>query len=469
MIAAHQSFGKTLPMAIDISIVSENTAATTGVIYSTKNRCELSAQTVFAALSEADCDGFWLDGSNTAEGREFPFSVADRLPALREVHRGVVGGPDRAIIYGLTYLLARGYKYLALVENDVLLTPEWLPTAIRAMQRATADGLRVGAATARTFDKRILFVRPGYAVMFNIGAGMLILTREAAEALLATYRSTSGTEIINVCRKMTQGDITRICEPGLMEGYNYSADWFFDCALMQMGFASVGTLPAMARNIDANHDAITGLRPVSEGLPAAGLDGALFRNYQRNLCCAAQTADAVGYYYEPQLDRFIVFPHQLTAAGYSGQWQTKWKQAFGPFELLPTSADDTVRWDLMNGNCDVIFWSSDDNQRVCITACGAANDFVQPRAGNFSVHLPSVIRQAVPVEMQLDPGLILGAIVFGEPQPWFHGLSNWRGRLDKLGLVGHLPMETAAPALADAPSIAGGFNGSLPHLIGEAR
>ena len=34
-------------------------------------------------------------------------------------------------------------------------------------------------------------MRPGYAVMFNIGAGMIVLTREAAEALLATYRSTA--------------------------------------------------------------------------------------------------------------------------------------------------------------------------------------------------------------------------------------------------------------------------------------
>ena len=79
---------------------------------------------------------------------------ADRLPALREIYRGVDGGPDRAIVYGLSYLLARGYKYLALVENDILVTPEWLPTAIGAMQRATADGLRVGAATVRTFNRR---------------------------------------------------------------------------------------------------------------------------------------------------------------------------------------------------------------------------------------------------------------------------------------------------------------------------
>src|ERR1700678_2536051 len=146
-------------MEIEIANVSDTTTATTGVIYSTKNRCELSAQTAPTALSESDCDGFWLDGSDTIEGRKFPFSVADRLPTLREIHRGVVGGPDRAIIYGLSYLLARGYKYLALVENDVLLTSGWLPTAISTMQRASADGLRVGAATVRTFDRRILFVR----------------------------------------------------------------------------------------------------------------------------------------------------------------------------------------------------------------------------------------------------------------------------------------------------------------------
>ena len=456
-------------MAIDISIVSDATAATTGVIYSTKNRCELSAQTVFAALSESACDGFWLDGSNTTEGREFPFSVADRLPALREIHRGVVGGPDRAIIYGLTYLLARGYKYLALVENDVQLTPEWLPTAIRTMQVAASDGLRVGAVTARTYDRRILFVRPGYAVMLHIGAGMIVLTREAAQAVLATYRSTSGKELFRVSGKMTDGDISQICEQGLMEGYNYSADWFFDCGLMQMGFASVGTLPALAHNIDPGHDALTGLRPVPEAAPAAGLDPGLFHIYKRNLFYAARTADAVGYYFEPKLERFIVFPHQLTTAGYVGEWQFNWVQGFGPFELHPANPGDTLRWELVNGNCDVVFRTTAENKHVRITACGTLNDFAQPREGSFSAHVPGASRYSIPVEVQADPGVMFCAIIFSEPQPWFHGLSNWRQRLGRLGLVKQFPVEAAAPALANAPSIAGGFNDSVTQLVGEAR
>ncbi len=456
-------------MEIDISIISETTVATTGIIYSTKNRCGLSAQTAPCALSESDCDGFWVDGSDTTEGREFPFSVADRLPALREIHRGVDGGPDRAIIYGLSYLLARGYKYLALVENDVLLTPEWLPTAISAMQRASADGLRVGAATVRTFDRRILFVRPGYAVMFNIGAGMIVLTREAAEALLATYRSTSAREISAVCRKMTQGEISRICEPGLQEEFLYSADWFFDCALMQMGFASVGALPAMARNIDADHSVTLGLRPASEAQPAAGLDPGLFRIYQRNLWLAAQTADAVGYCFDTRLDRFFVFPHQLASTAYVGEWQVKWKQCFGPFELRATGAGDALHWRLMNGNCDVVFRATDENRRVRIIANGALNDFVQPRTGTFSVHLPAAGRESIAIEVQTDPGVNVGAIVFAEPQPWFGGLANWRDRLERLGIIKHLPIEADGPSIIDAPSIVGESNYSRAHLIGEER
>jgi hypothetical protein len=461
--------GRTALMEIDISNVSDTTAATTGVIYSTKNRCELSAQTAPTALSESDCDGFWLDGSDTIEGREFPFSVADRLPTLREIHRGVVGGPDRAIIYGLSYLLARGYKYLALVENDVLLTSGWLPTAISTMQRASADGLRVGAATVRTFDRRILFVRPGYAVMFNIGAGMLVLTREAAEALLATYRSTSAREINAVCRKMTQGDISQISEPGLREEYLYSADWFFDCALMQLGFASVGTLPALARNIDADHAVTLGIRPVSETQPAAGLDPNLFPIYHRNLWLAAQTADSVGYCFDPKIDRFFVFPHQLTSAGYLGEWQLKWRQCFGPFELQPTGAGDALRWDLMNGSCDVIFRADNENKRVHITANGSPNDFNQPSAGTFSVHIPAASGQSIPIEIRTDPGVAVSAILFAEPQPWFRGLSNWRDRLDRLGLIERLPAEADGSSVVDAPSIVGDSNCSLPHLIGGER
>lgn len=446
-------------MEIDISVVSNTTAATTGVIYSTKNRCSFSAQTAPAALSEFDSDGFWLDGSNTTEGREFPFSVAHRLPALREIHRGVDGGPDRAIIYGLSYLLERGYKYLALVENDVLLKPDWLPTAIAAMQRASADGLRVGAATVRTYDRKILFVRPGYAVMFNIGAGMLVLTREAAEAVLATYRTTSYKEIDRVCKKMTGGDISQICEPSLRDGYIYSADWFFDLALMQLGFASVGSLPARAHNIDSDQPVTLGLTPVSEVQPAAGLAPGLFRNYQRNLFCAAQTAEAVGYCFDPEVERFMVFSHQFPAQAYVGQWQVKWQQCFGPFELYRTNLADTLRWVLTNGSCDLIFRATGEQLHCRITAGGSINDFVQPRAEKFKVHVPAA-GGPLPIEIQPDPGVLLEGILFTEPQSWFYGLTNWRDRMKNVGIIEHAPM------MPDAPSVVGDFNGPLSQLIG---
>lgn len=451
-------------MEIDVSTVANTTAATTGVIYSTKDRCELSAQTAPTALSESDCDGFWLDGSNTAEGREFPFTIADRLPALREIHRGVDGGPDRAIVYGLSYLLARGYKYLALVENDVLLSPEWLPAAIGAMQRAAADGLHVGAATVRTYDRRILFVRPGYAVMFNIGAGMLVLTRDAAEALLATYRSTSGREIARVCKKMTDGDIGQICERGLREDYFYSADWFFDCALMQMGFASVGTLPALARNIDADQAATWGIQPVSEVQPAAGLAPALFRNYQRNLYCTAQTADSIGYCFDQRLDRFIVFPHQFAPHAYSGEWKMNWHQSFGPFELHPGNIGDALRLELMNGICHIILNTTEEGKHCRVITGGSANDFVHPGKGNFTVHVPAPgNRSSLAIEVQPDPGVAIGAFLFTEPQAWFRGLANWRSRMERLRLIKPLPIENGAP------SIAGGFDCSLPQLVDHER
>jgi len=446
-------------MEIDISVISDTTAATTGVIYSTKNRCEFSARTALAALSESDCDGFWLDGSNTTEGREFPFSIADRLPALREIHRGVDGGPDRAIIYGLSYLLERGYKYLALVENDVLLTPDWLPTAIAAMQRASADGLRVGAATVRTYDRRILFVRPGYAVMFNIGAGMLVLTREAAEAVLATYRTTSYKEIARICKRMTDGEISQICERSLRDGYIYSADWFFDFALMQLGFASVGSLPARAHNIDSDQPITLGITPVSETQPAAGLAPALFRHYQRNLFGAAHTAEAVGYCFDPEIERFLVFAHQFPAQAYVGQWQAKWQQCFGPFELQRANITDTLRWELMNGSCELIFRSSGEDLHCRIVAGGAINDFVQARAEKFKVHIPAA-GAPVPIEIQPDPGMLLEGVLFTEPQPWFHGLTSWRDRMKNIGII------KQTPTVPDAPSVVGDLNCPSRHLVG---
>jgi len=241
-----------------------------------------------------------------------------------------------------------------------------------------------------------------------------------------------------------------------------SADWLFDCALMQLGFASVAALPALARNIDCDTASTLGLRPITEAQPAVGLDPGLFRIYQRNLYAATQTVDAVGYCFDPRFDRFIVFPHQLAPQAYVGAWRVKWHQCFGPFAMQPTNAGDTVRWELARGSCDVILRTADANKRFRVIAEGSVNEFAHP-GGSYSVSFERSGGGSIPLELQPDPGVAVSAILFSEPQPWFRGLENWRHRMEGLGLIKHLPIET------DAPSIAGGFDNSLPDLIDHER
>ena len=129
----------------------------TGFVYSTRDRTELSRRTFPAVTAEGDFDLYWIDGSETPEGQVLPDEMCSDTQQLCEIHRGVTGGPDAAIVYGLSYLLDAGYDYIGLLENDVLLAAGWYAVLKRLFSLGKRDGLRVGAATVRTYDKRSLW------------------------------------------------------------------------------------------------------------------------------------------------------------------------------------------------------------------------------------------------------------------------------------------------------------------------
>jgi hypothetical protein len=171
----------------------------------------------------------------------------------------------------------------------------------------------------------------------------------------------------------------------------------------------------------------------------------------------------VGYHFDPQLDRFVVFPHQLPSTAFSGEWKAKWEQCFGPFEVQPTSTGDTLRWMLVNGSCDVVFRTSHEDKGYRITVGGSVKDLTLAGGARIAVKVPGTPGEPLPIEVQLDPSAGINGIIFTDPQPWFQGLTNWRDRMERLNLI--RPLQTQA----DAPSIVGGFNRSRPHLIAQAR
>src|ERR1700681_2930885 len=163
------------------------------IAFLTKDRVELTKQSI-VPVCDAPVDIFFVDGSETPEGREFPRKyclqekrleqLAERLGTV-EFHDDIKGGADAAVAYALTKMLADPlYDYVGIVESDVLLEPRWFELTM-----ALFEGYGVGAVSARSYRDRVLFQRDGYAVMHNLGYGMVIWSRKAATLALSHFRT----------------------------------------------------------------------------------------------------------------------------------------------------------------------------------------------------------------------------------------------------------------------------------------
>ena len=110
---------------------------------SLRDRVELSQRAIVPLRQPDKFDLFINDGSVTDEGLAFARSQLD-LP----VTMGVRGGPDAAIVYALTSMLLHknNYEAIALVENDVLLSPQWFEPTMALFERGTKE---IGRASCR--------------------------------------------------------------------------------------------------------------------------------------------------------------------------------------------------------------------------------------------------------------------------------------------------------------------------------
>ena len=220
--------------------------------YSTKDRTDLTLQTLPSVDVDNRFDVLWFDGSSSQEGRKLPGQFEFKSSPLREVHFDVTGGPDVAIMTALHRMVDAGYDYCGLIENDILLGEGWFDAILAALKSAQRDGLPVGAVTARTIDSRVLFHRPEFAVMWNLGAGMALFTREAAEIILRDYATTASDWLSSRWKKgagITLGD--DIWELHMQQNRRgLGVDWTFAARLMEHGLSCIGTLPNVARNVD---------------------------------------------------------------------------------------------------------------------------------------------------------------------------------------------------------------------------
>lgn len=304
------------------------------IAFSTKDRTELSCQSVLSLLRPDLFDLYWVDGSDTIAGQALP---NDYLPYI-QVRANVRGGADAAIVYGLTELLKNPrYDYVGLVENDVLLHPDWFGPTMALFQRGEAEGLHVGAVSARCYEDRILIQRDGYAVCHNLGAGMIIFTRRAAEIALSNFRTTFTSENRQTFGQLSGLDIGRWW--AFRSGEHWlTADWGIEKTLAQCGLAALALTPSPVEMIGQVPSlAEQGLTLATQPVELLRNDQA-FTQYRDTLQAIALhgiiAADETPWH-QDAFGITTIFPHQLLDMPNTlidnEFWSLQWCQGFGPF------------------------------------------------------------------------------------------------------------------------------------------
>jgi hypothetical protein len=310
------------------------------IAFTTKDRVDLSKRTIKPLLQLDKFDLFLIDGSDTEKGVDFVdgFSADSYAEKRHRLHRhiNVKGGPDAAVVYALTEMLKHDYTHVGLSENDVLLHADWFGPTMALFERGAADGLAVGAVSARAYGDRILAQKDGYALMHNIGWGMQILTREAAELTLRNFRTAWTTENRRVFARLCGIDIGTYWAFKTNEHW-ITPDWSNDAMLASHGLASLALVPSPVEMI--------GQKP---SLAEQGLKIADAPVEDRRNDVAFQTyVDGTALIRECELDiggprtRFrgddgveIVFAHQLgglRGSDWIGDWRLKRSPGLGGF------------------------------------------------------------------------------------------------------------------------------------------
>lgn len=392
----------------------------------TKDKPELTRRSIEPLLQPDKFSLYIMDGSADKANEEFALAY----PQTVKVCTGIRGGPDAAIVHALTWLLDEGAEYVGTIEQDVLLHPDWLGPTMGLFERGQAEGLKVGAVSARSYEDRILVQRDGYALMHNLGAGHVIFTREAARIILDNYRTGWWTDNRLIFCRLSGIDIGQYAAFRGNEQY-VTADWNFDAVLARHGLASLALTPSLATMLDQDI-ASQGLKmadPASAGL------GGLLRNEDAFAKFCGRTMEIrMGDWILPfgRIQQaggtYTYFPHQIPAIGgtYSGDWRLKWCQGFGPFVWEagnPAEGDVTIDPTLeipILGPCEILLGGT-GQARVTDTHSGYS--IVSSPA---DIGLDRILQVAVPAGVAYRiikvEALTLGIGFYGirtrEPQPW---------------------------------------------------
>lgn len=396
-----------------------------GIAFSTKDRVELSKRTILPLLGQP-FDLHWSDGSATREGVEYAESFEGEIGI--QTRYGVCGGADAAIVYNLTMLLnaPEQYEIIGLVENDVLLSSGWFEKTMALFDLGKQDGLTVGAVSPRCFTDRILIQRDGFALMHNLGAGVVLFTREAAEIVLANFRTGHTLENRRVFAQLCGKDIGTYWAFGAGEN-QLCSDWQFDKILATNGLASLALTPSPVEMIGQVPPlAEQGLTIASEAYPWGPLRGSasMFDLFVERVAALryAYRDSNVPYAYPDTNGSQVWFSHQLGAlnALYIGDWKLAWSQGFGPFPFK--AGDECSVTVAISGPCQVLLSGGTDGGHFLVedTQSGYSNDPVlapEAQTGIMGVQVPAGVAYRDIRITALKPGGRFYGIKVFEPQP----------------------------------------------------
>lgn len=411
------------------------------ICFMTKDRVELSERTIEPLLQSDKFDLFILDGSKTVAGQEFPYKIMSQQPSDHriKVFSNVVGGPDAAAAFAFTTMLASSdYEYCGIVENDVLLHPDWLGPTMGLFARGAAEGLSVGAVSARCYEDRILIQRDGFSVVHNIGFGSQILTREAATIALRNIRTGLTSENRRLFCQLTGKDIGDWFAFRKNEGH-LCADWHQDVVLASHGLASLALVPSPVEMIGQNPPLQDqGLKIADEPFELLR-DDAAFSTYVSRLGqirSGAWTIPSTGpAMYEPASGAWTVFAHQVRSLGadFTGDWRLKWQQGFGPFgwmagdrgtSLMPADlavANQSVSVTIpLSGPCEFLVSGGDSGGQFELEdlASGYTVHPALPANDLVSLPVPTTVAYRKLRLTALTPGVVFYGIRTREPQPF---------------------------------------------------
>lgn len=394
------------------------------IAFSTKDRVELSRRSI-EPLVAGQYGLLWSDGSATDEGKKFFEDNSKEIATAGGAFANIRGGADAAIVFNLTALLQHpaGYTHVGILENDVLLSHDWQGPVMALFERGRAEGLHVGAVSARCYEDRVLIQRDGYAVCHNLGAGMTIFTREAAELVLKHFRTGWAPDNCRVFSRLCGNDISRYWA-FRNRPQRVTADWHFDAVLAAHGYASLATMNLCEMIGQDPPLEQQGLRLANEPVELLRNDKQ-FEEYRDKLNLIRTGRLDLGLLKEPQhVDFFsnmtVFFAHQCYALHMQTcvGWRLQWSQGFGPFAWRASS--DCAQIELkLAGPCSLLVSGGKTGSKVEIK-----DGDLLPSTHRLEPERPDGTAQVLLLNTSNDPVWRKVVLTAVEPGVLFYGVQT---------------------------------------------